>query len=395
MPIVSPGRVVGIDVARYLALVGMIATHALVTTTPDGGVTTVQLIAGGRASALFAVLAGVSMALMSGGRTPVTGRERAGVAAGLAVRALIVFAIGLGLGALPTTIAIILSYYGVLFLLGIPFLGLRARSLALVAIAWALVSPLVSHVVRPELPPRTLDSPHPTALMDHPFVLLTELLFTGYYPAVPWLTYLLAGMAVGRCDLRRVGTAVRLVVIGGAAAVGSRLLSDRLVDDPVVLDALRRTLDKVPHASGGLADSLEHGLYGSTPTGSGWWLVTSAPHTATPFDLVHTTGSALLVIGLCLLVTRVLPTVWAVVFGAGAMTLSLYTLHVILRTPPFWPDDNPETFWLHVVVVTVIGAGFRLAGRSGPLERMVASAAGAVRRSVAAGPSGRATSARR
>jgi uncharacterized membrane protein len=395
VPIVSPGRVVGVDVARYFALVGMIATHALVASTPDGGATTVQQIAGGRASALFAVLAGVSMALMSGGRTPVTGRARSGVAAGLAVRALIVFGIGLFLGSLETTIAIILSYYGVLFLLGIPFLGLRARGLALLALAWAVLSPLVSHVVRPDLPPRTLDSPHPATLMDQPFVLLTELLFTGYYPAFPWLTYLLAGMAVGRCDLRRVGTAVWLIAIGGVAAVGSRLLSDRLVDDPVVLEALQRTLDEVPHEAGGLADSLEHGLHGSTPTGSGWWLVTSAPHSATPFDLVHTTGSALVVIGLCLLVTRIFPTVWAVVFGAGTMTLSLYTLHVILRTPLFFPDDNPETFWLHVVIVTVIGAGFRLAGRSGPLERIIASAAGAVRRSVAAGPSGRATSGRR
>ena len=60
---------------------------------------------------------------------------------------------------------------------------------------------------------------------------------------------------------------------------------------------------------------------------------------------------------------------WAVVFGAGAMTLSLYTLHVILRTPLFFPDDNPETFWLHVVVVTAIGAGFRLAHGSPGLDR--------------------------
>ena len=383
MPIVPAGRVVGLDVARYLALVGMIATHALVSTTPDGGATLVQQVAGGRASALFAVLAGVSTALMSGGRTPLRGRARTAAAAGLAVRAVIVFAIGLFLGSLDTTIAVILSYYGVLFLLGTLFLGLRARELALLALAWAVVSPLVSHAVRPELPPRTYDSPMLSGLIDHPGGLLAELLFTGYYPAVTWLTYLLAGMAIGRCDLRRLGTATRLVAIGAVAALGTRLLSAWLVDDPGVLRGLRRTLDEVPHQPGGLRDTLEHGLYGSTPTGSGWWLVTSAPHSATPFDLVHTAGSAMVVIGLCLLVTRIGTRAWAVVCGAGAMTLTLYTLHVVLRTPTFWPEDTVDTFWLHVAAVTAIGALFRLAGRSGPVEKATAVVAGRVRQSVA------------
>ena len=80
MPLIAPGRIVGIDAARYLALVGMIATHALVSTTPDGGATLAQQIAGGRASALFAVLAGTTLALASGGRTPFHGRAL-GVAA--------------------------------------------------------------------------------------------------------------------------------------------------------------------------------------------------------------------------------------------------------------------------------------------------------------------------
>ena len=31
--------------------------------------------------------------------------------------------------------------------------------------------------------------------------MLAELTFTGYYPAVPWLAYLLVGLALGRLDL--------------------------------------------------------------------------------------------------------------------------------------------------------------------------------------------------
>ena len=68
-PIVPAGRVVGLDAARALALLGMMATHILVGVDADG-VTLPQQIAGGRASALFAVLAEVSLALMTGGTTP-------------------------------------------------------------------------------------------------------------------------------------------------------------------------------------------------------------------------------------------------------------------------------------------------------------------------------------
>ena len=68
-----------------------------------------QQLAGGRASALFAVLAGVSMALVSGRQQPVRGRERYAVSARLAVRALLIGALGLLLGVVPSGIAVILS----------------------------------------------------------------------------------------------------------------------------------------------------------------------------------------------------------------------------------------------------------------------------------------------
>ena len=379
-PLVPPGRLVGLDVARCLALLGMIATHALIADAPDGGVTTVQAIAGGRASALFAVLAGVSLALMSGRTTPLTGTALRGARVGLAVRAALVAGIGLVLGLLETSIAVILTYYGVLFCLGLPFLRLRAPALAVLALVWAGAAPVLSHLVRPVLPERGYTSPSLDSLAT-PGQLLSELLLTGYYPAAVWLAYLLAGMAIGRIDLTRTRTALWLVAVGAGTAVLSRVVSDFLVGLEGVREVLARTFTG-PGEPGGLADTLEHGTYGTTPTGSWWWLTVHAPHSGTPLDLLHTGGSALAVIGLCLLVARLAPRTFAVVFGAGAMTLTLYSLHVVLRIPQAWPDDDVETFARHVLLVLAIGAAYRLARRSGPVERLIALVSNSFRRAV-------------
>jgi uncharacterized membrane protein len=381
-PIVSAGRVVGLDVARALALIGMMATHILPDFDEDG-VTFSQQLAGGRASALFAVLAGTSITLMSGRRTPQDGRQRAATSAGLATRALLIAAIGLLLGELDSGIAVILTYYGLLFLLAIPFLGLRARSLAVLSGVWLVAAPVVSQLVRPHLPPPSYDSPSLASLAD-PWQLLTELTFTGYYPVVPWLAYLFAGMAVGRLDLSRWSTTVRVAVVGAALAATSWLVSDALL----AMSGVRRTLAETftgPGAQDTLAQTLERGLYGTTPTGSWWWLAVRAPHTATPFDLAHTVGTSLLVIGLCVAAGRLAPRVLAVVFGAGAMTLTLYSAHVVVRSGA-WDADTMGTFLGQVAAALLVGAGFRLARRRGPLEAGVAETQAAVRRAAARTP---------
>ena len=66
------------------------------------------------------------------------------------------------------------------------------------------LAPVFSHWLRPRLPERGFDSPSWGQLVDDPLGMLAELTFTGYYPAVPWLAYLLVGMAVGRLDLTHV-----------------------------------------------------------------------------------------------------------------------------------------------------------------------------------------------
>lgn len=367
--------------ARCLALLGMVATHVLDERDASGDFTFSQALAGGRASALFAVLAGVSLALISGRRTPPRGRARAGVSAGIVVRALLIATVGLLLGELETGLAVILTYYGVLFLLGIPFLGLRAPTLFGLAAAWTVAGPVLSHLVRPELPARGFANPNLRQLVEQPGHLLSEVAFTGYYPVVPWLAYLLVGMAIGRMDLRRRRNQAALTVAGAAAAATAFLVSRWATRQQSVLDALPTdSTDELLSEIGG-------GMFGTTPTGGAWqWLLVVAPHSATPFDLAQTIGSALLVIGLSLLVAGAVGGVGernlAVLFGAGTMTLSLYTLHVVTRTAEVWPQETPDSFPSHVLLLMGVGAVYVALRRRGPLERIVGAASHATARLV-------------
>ncbi|NYE36504.1 putative membrane protein [Nocardioides cavernae] len=347
------GRLVGLDVARCVALLGMVATHVLDARTPAGDLTTAQWLAGGRASALFAVLAGISLALMT--REPLRGGPLALRSAAIVGRAAIIAAIGLLLGGLDTGIAVILTYYGVLFVLGLPFTLLRVRWLLPLAVVWVVAAPVVSHLVRPDLPERGFDSPALEQLGD-PGQLASELLLTGYYPAFPWLAYLLVGLVLGRLDLRDRSLLGALALGGVGLAVLATQVSRSFVDPPV-------------------ASENATGMYGTTPADGDWeWLLLVAPHSATPFDLAQTIGSAVLVIACCLLLESVLPRsatrVVAVLTGAGAATLTLYSLHVVMRTDAMWPPEEPSSYAVHVVVLLGIGAALRLVGRRGPLEAL-------------------------
>jgi hypothetical protein len=342
----------------------MIATHTLTQPLPGDDRQVWHWLASGRSAALFAVLAGVSLALMSGGHRPVRGLERTAVTAGLVVRAVLIAVIGLALGGLLSGLAVILTYYGVLFLLGLPFLGRRAGPLFLLAGGWLVLAPVATYLLAPLLPPRTYDVPSFETLGD-PGQVLSELTVTGYYPVLPWLAYLLVGLAVGRLDLRRRGTDVRLTIWGLGLAVGAQLLAEWLPPAENAAD-----------------------FHGTIPPGAGWDLLLLAdPHTATPLDLATTIGSALAAIGACLVLTRVLPErgerALAVGFGAGTMTLSLYSLHVLLHTPEWPPVDYDLTaFGAHTAVVLVVGAGFVAARQRGPLEWVVRVPSAAVTRLI-------------
>lgn len=360
-------RLLGVDAARAVALVGMIATHTL-PLSAAGGATSTGLVAYGRASALFAVVAGVGVALSSGGRDRPSGRRaRLAVGAGLAVRGVLVGLLGLLLVALDPPMLVILAYYGLLFVVAMPLVALPAGVLAVGAVLACVVAPVLSHALRIGLPDRPAPQSGLDALAD-PGQLLLTLSVTGFYPVLIWTTYLLAGMAVGRLDLTRTRVAAGLLAGGVTLAVLASALSDALVATAgSALDATR----------------LAERFYGTAPTTTWWWLAVDAPHSGTPLDLAHTTGAALAVLGLLLLVAQRWPPLIWVPAAVGAVPLTAYVLHgVTLAAFPPRGDGSVVPFIAQVAGALVVGVGLRLAHRRGPLEAVVSDAARGARDAV-------------
>ncbi|MEP6762002.1 MAG: heparan-alpha-glucosaminide N-acetyltransferase domain-containing protein [Sporichthyaceae bacterium] len=385
MTTTSDRRLVGVDAARGLALLGMMAVHVLPAVGKDGGVTVAHAIAGGRSAATFAVMAGVGLALLTGGTNPYRDRRWAAAAAGLVVRAAAIGAVGLLLGLVDSRVAVILAYYALLFVVAIPLLPLRARPLFALALTVACLAPVLSHLLRDDnLVAFTGRNPTFATLLDTPGELIRALFLTGYYPVLAWTAYLCAGLAAGRLPLRERRTAAWLFGGGVALAVAAATTSWLLLGPLGGHDQIAATLSDPAK----LDTSLELGLYGNTPPTTWWWLAVVAAHSSTPLDLLHTIGVALGLLGAMLLIASTARSARALLSplaAAGSMTLSLYTAHVLLLTSGVLPRDRDTSYAVQVVAAVALAWLWRRFLGRGPLERAVAVLATPVRQAVLRG----------
>lgn len=386
----SKVRLSGIDAARGVALLGMMAVHALLAFDADGHPTASFSIASGRSAALFAVLAGVGISLTTGRARAGWDRRGGGAAASLVARALALAVIGLLLGYTDSGFAtVILVYYSALFLLAIPLLFAPTRVLVVVGTATALFMPVVSHLLRNGGLPVLDSHPSPASLLE-PGVLVVDLLLTGTYPALPWIAYLCAGLVIGRLRLSRPVVAQRLFAAGVAMAFGAKLVSGVLLGPLGGSDRIAAAATGSGMTADEVSDILVFGADGNTPTDTWWWLATAAPHTSTPFDLVHTIGTAAAVIGFFLIVTDTAPaafgdrvaTFLTPLRAAGSMTLTLYASTVLFLNSPLDVFGDTTGYLVQVVMVLVFATLWSRARGSGPLESVVTTASKRARAAV-------------
>lgn len=335
----GPQRIAGIDLARGLAVIGMLAAHLLWIPPLDlDNAATWSGIVEGRSSILFATLAGVSIGLVTGGTRPYRGMRMRVAQGRLVIRALLLWVLGILLIATGVPVYVILPAYAILFLLAVPLVALSARALFALAGALTVVMPVVVALID-RLP----------LWQTTPGLLLSAAL-GWHYPFAVWIVFVIAGLGVARAGIRRVE--VQLGMLGAGA----------------VLAAIGYGL----HAVAGVSAADQ----GTTLWGAVW---TAQPHSSGVLEVIGSGGFALAVTGLCLLVCRTALTWVALPLRAvGAMPLTAYTAQLVVWAVAAAailgdPGDlagfrNLDPFWpLTIGLVLACTLWALLIGR-GPLE---------------------------
>lgn len=291
-------RLNGVDLARGAAIVGMLARHVgpVPREEPIASLGWFYTRAEGRAAVLFVLVAGVGIALLA------SRRDARWVRARLLYRTLWLLPVGLLLMRLDSGIATILAYYAIYFLILVPFVAVRDRTLLLWAGALGVVGPAARLTIR-VFAPEMITSLGGTSSNG-----VLHFLVTGVYPAVTFIPPMLLGMWLGRRllrasargdgDVRRL--ALQLVVVGAAA-----------VATVTAITVLLRTA-------------------GVQPMPRGWSFAwTASAHTEMPLALITATGGAIAVLGLSLLVADRFPRATWPGTAFGRLALTIYVGHVI------------------------------------------------------------------
>ncbi|MDJ0784561.1 MAG: DUF418 domain-containing protein [Desulfosarcinaceae bacterium] len=310
-PAVAPTmpRQIGLDVARALAVFGMVIVNFKVVMGAEtaGPAWLVWLVGrlDGRAAATFVILAGVGISLLTRGAlrrkdlAALTRRRRS-----LLKRAALLF--GVGLLYSPIWPADILHFYGLYILVGALVLQHRDRTLWTLAVGFATIF-LVLLVVCDYERGWQWQSLTYTDFWT-PAGMLRHLLFNGFHPVFPWTAFLLVGMWLGRRNLAEPGIRRRLLVGGALATLIAEVASALLT---------RWMLARWPAIN---------------PTDIRD-LCATAPMPPTPLYLLSAGGTAVCLIGICLLVSDKLSTqAWLLrpLVATGQLALTLYVAHVIL-----------------------------------------------------------------
>ncbi|GHH23700.1 DUF418 domain-containing protein [Streptomyces lanatus] len=382
----SMGRLVGLDLARALAVFGMYIVHIAPMQSAGNDLGSwVYSLAEGRSSALFATLAGFSLMLIAGRLEPKTGLAGRQAKARIAIRAVILLALGTVL-AMEYGDIIILAYYGVYFFLALLLVRLSAKTLAIIAAGIALVMPQLAFVLKMWLSDsvqQSINAYDPLEKLSTVGVL--DLLLTGLYPTITWMAFVIAGMALARLDLTAATVQRRLAALGASLTAGAYGLAMLLGGTSAVLSFGGGGGPSSGSGAGSMGSgSMGSGSMGSGPGGpelSASDLLGAVSHTGTTLDTIGCLGVAILVIvGATVAIDRLprLRRLAKPVIAVGTMSLTAYVGHFLAQSA--WPASGAGTTKSWVPVLTYILGAIVFAAiwsrflRRGPLEYLLNTA---------------------
>lgn len=336
------GRIVGIDMARGIAMFAMTVVHFVnFREDPGADLATFAELFRGRAMPLFMMLGGVGVTFLTR-RSSTPSRD-------LIIRAVMLFALGLFMTEHVPRLAIVLQSYGLFFILAIVLFRLPSKVLvSLVPLITAVGAWTYQVVGEPRVQTRfdellTAEGPQ-------------SLVFDGFYPLFPVGAFFIAGIVLGRIDLRSDRVAAALASVGVVTGVGIRVGADFFAS------AFNLRTD----FGGNAGDGMFHLTR----------LLDSQGHSAMPAWVLSALGTSIAVLGLSLLIAKRVPKLVSPLVAVGSMSLTYYVYQAWLTNvvPPTM-ETSTGAEWIFTILVyssfVILALVWRLWFRSGPLERVL------------------------
>jgi len=312
-------RLIGLDVARALAILGMIVVHfclvaAADQTTPPWMAAILRAL-DGRASAVFILLAGIGVTLMTRGAVQRQDIARRNELQVMLIRRGIALLV-LGLLNLTIWSGDILRIYGVSLIVASCLFDRSSRALLVWAAAFALafIGLFAAFDFSQNWDWETMTYQR----LWTPSGQLRNLFYDGFRSVFPWTGLLIFGMWLGRLDLTRQTICHRLLLLGAATAAAAEGLSWSL------LRWLAPTAGQSPSDVPELAPL-------SLPADEARALFGTDSMPALPLFLLAAGGTAVSVIALgCLATNRWPGRGWKPLVATGQMALTWYMAHILL-----------------------------------------------------------------
>ncbi|MBG6121325.1 DUF418 domain-containing protein [Corynebacterium aquatimens] len=323
-------RVTGVDIARAVALIGMMFAHL---TLPAG---IAGMLLDGFPSAGFAFLAGVSMSLMarravaSGGRALAVQRHQ------FAVRGAMLMLFDALLVPFAGDIAVVLLPFGICYIALAPVVRWRTKNLVWLAVALTVLSACASLIFSSwsmafQTPENTSATPH-GGILDGIAYFLPDVLAPPY-PLLEWAALMVMGMIAWRVILAPLASRTTAT---GTTATGATTAAAATTTAP------SPQVDVRPRAAAVIAGGLilaafaMVGRHYLNPESPGYGLYDPNGHTGGLIAVLGEAGMAVAVATFCVWIASTRIATHSIgdrllmpLYRMGRMPLTIYVLHVI------------------------------------------------------------------
>lgn len=298
-------RIIGIDVARAFAVIGMIIVNFKTVFGQEGNewLQSISYVFDGKAAATFVVLAGIGLAMMTKSAIKNQDKEKlAKVRMRIIKRALFLFIVGLSY--IVIWPADILHFYGIYMLITLLVLTSNKKLILVLGIAIIFLFPLLLTLFNYELG-WNFDSLNYEEFWT-PIGFIRNLFFNGFHPVLPWSAFMLFGFWFGSQDLHNTPFLKKAFWISLVTFILIQIISKVLItvlsfDDPESIGTLTE-------------------LFGTNPM------------PPLPLYMFNGISMSLIVITGCILVSKKFEhnKIIKALYNTGQLALTFYVAHVVI-----------------------------------------------------------------